>query len=179
MRTRSSSMSLLVIAALAATACTASPAPSTGAAVEVTPVPASPGITATPRDDGAAFAAIRGWLDASNAGDLEKAATFFAPGARVGTSPELLVETHSTSEVVAQLHEAARCLTQIGSMRADSGTIWVDATISGPDCPFLQAGETTHGILIPVQVVDGLITCTCPAESGRGPSRGGARAVDA
>ena len=179
MGTRSSSVSLLVIAALAATACTASPASSPGVAVQVTPAPRSPGVTATPRDDGAAFAAIRGWLDAANAGDLEKAATFFAPGARVGISPDRVVERHSPSEVVAELRETDGCLTRIDSMRADARTIWVEATISGPDCPFLQAGEATHGILIPVQVVDGLITCTCPAESGRGPSDGGARAVDA
>jgi hypothetical protein len=179
MRTRSSSVFLLVIAALAAAACTASPASSPGAAVEVTAAPASPGVTPTPRDQAAAFAAIRGWLDAANAGDLEKAATFFAPGARMGISPERVVERRSTSEVVAELHETDGCLTQIDSMRAHAGTIWVDATISGPDCPFLQAGETTHGILIPVQVVDGLIMCTCPAESGRGRADGGARAVDA
>jgi len=115
----------------------------------------APSLAANASLDPAAVAAIRGWFDAANAGDLEKAATYFAPGARVGTSASRLVAASSVADIVAFLRETDGCQTTIDSMRQDAATIWVEATISGAACPYLQAGESTHGIQIPVQVVNG------------------------
>ena len=147
------------------TACAQS-APATPAVTGPVRTGSVPTLAVNPSLDPAAVAAIRGWFDAANAGDLEKAATYFATGARVGTNPSRLVTTGSMADVVAFLRETDGCQTTIGSIRQDAATIWVEAAISGAKCPFLQAGETSHGILIPVLVVNGRITCTCPAASG-------------
>jgi hypothetical protein len=120
--------------------------------------------------DPAALGVVRGWLDAQNAGDLEKAATFFAPGARLGGSG--LVTTHNVAEIVAVLEPLAVCHHEIVGARSMAGAIFVAVELSGPNCTFLVGGETTHEIEIPVQIADGKITCTCPPGASRQPSPG-------
>jgi hypothetical protein len=121
------------------------PSPTTGLAASVDP---------------AALSVVRGWLDAQNAGDLEKAATFFAPGARLGGNG--LVTTHSVDEIVAVLEPLAVCHHEIVQVRQGAGAIFVAVKLSGPKCTFLEVGETTHEIEIPVQIEGGKIICTCP-----------------
>jgi hypothetical protein len=120
--------------------------------------------------DPAALGVVRGWLDAQNAGDLEKAATFFAPGARLGGSG--LVTTHNVAEIVAVLEPLAVCHHEIVGARSMAGAIFVAVELSGPNCTFLVGGETTHEIEIPVQIADGKIICTCPPGASRQPSPG-------
>jgi len=131
------------------------------------PATAVPGTSVPqPTLDPAAVATIRALFEATNARDLEKAATYFAPGARVGPDPNALVTANSVDDVITALRKTDGCITTLGAMRQEGATLWVEAEIRGEECPFLEAGETTHAILIGAQVVDGLITCTCPAATG-------------
>jgi hypothetical protein len=147
---------LIVVAGCSATSSVSSP-PSTLAPAQSTSVAASV--------DPAALSVVRGWLDAQNAGDLEKAATFFAPGARIGASG--LVTTHNVAEIVAILEPLAVCHHEIVGVRSVAGAIFVAVELSGPNCTFLVGGETTHEIEIPVQIADGKIICTCPPGASR------------
>jgi hypothetical protein len=126
-----------------------------------TPAP-SPARTLGPAAtvDPVAFDVVRGWLDAQNAGDMDKVATFFAPGARVGSAGQLVV-TNSPAEVITALGAAPKCHHTITSMDAVGRTVFAEVQISGAECSFLPAGETSMGIQIPVLVVDGKIACTC------------------
>ena len=127
----------------------------TGTATTSPPSPAP-----APTVDPAAFDVVRGWLDAQNAGDMDKVATFFAPGARVGSAGQLLV-TNSPAEVIAALGEAPKCNHVIKSMDAVGRTVFAEVDLSGAECPFVPAGEASYGIQIPVLVADGKIICTC------------------
>jgi hypothetical protein len=131
----------------------------------------SPGLAASPTAradasvDPAALSVVRGWLDAQNAGDLAKAATFFASGARLGGNG--LVTTHSVAEIVAVLQPLSACHHEIVGVRQTAGAIFVAVALSGPTCTFLEVGETTHEIEIPVQIEGGKIICTCPPGASR------------
>jgi hypothetical protein len=140
---------------LAATsAASPSPAPTASVAASVDP---------------AALNVVRGWLDAQNAGDLEKAATFFAQGARLGGSG--LVTTHTVAEIVAVLEPLAVCHHEIVGARSVAGAMFVAVELSGSNCTFLVGGETKHEIEIPVQIEGGKIICTCPPGASRQTSQ--------
>ena len=155
MRTRN--LAALGLTMLVLGAC-AGPAASGPATTSPSTSPASPAPAATL--DPAAFDVVRGWLDAQNAGEMDKVATFFAPGARVGSAGQLLV-TNSPADVIAALGEAPKCQHVITSMDAVGRTVFAEVEISGAECPFLPAGEASYGIQIPVVVADGKIVCTC------------------
>ena len=131
-----------------------------GAALPAAPTPA-------PTTDPAAADVIQGWLEAVTARDYERAATFFAPGARIGDKS--LVVANTRAEIVAAVRETPPCDHSITATHGDGLTVWVHVEISGVECPFVAFGESSHGILIPVQVVNGKIICTCPAEGAAPP----------
>jgi hypothetical protein len=157
--------------ALLLAACTGQPSIAPSAAATPNLPTAGPSIPAepspAPSTDPAAAVAIAGWLDAVSARDYERAATYFAPGARIGDRS--LIVANTTDEIVSALRNTPPCDHAVTTMHDDGLTIWVEAEISGDVCPFVDPGESSHGILIPVQVANGKIICTCPAEGSRPP----------
>ena len=127
-------------------------------AVDASP---SPIVAPAPTPDPAALDVLHGWLAAQNAGDLEAAAAFFANGARLGPDPAHLVVANTAKEVIAVLEPTARCHHEIVTTHFEEATLIAQVNISGEACPFLAAGETSHEIEIPLQIVDGKIICTC------------------
>lgn len=163
--------SFAVVALLVAACAGPAVAPASVPSVDApTVAPTLPRATAAPRTaDPNAETAIRGWLEAQNAGDLELAASFFALGARIGPTPDRLVTTNSLAEVVEALGETSVCHHRIDSIATLGATSLVEATISGDACPFLQGAEELS-IQIPVQVANGKIICTCAAGTSRARS---------
>ena len=157
-----------VIAVLVTACAGPAVAPTTAPSSEArSAAPTLPGATDAPQTaDPNAETAIRGWLEAQNSGDLELAASFFASGARIGSTP---VTTNSVAEVVEALRPTSVCHHEIESIATQGATSLVEVTISGDACPFLQGAEELT-IQIPVQVANGKITCTCAAETSHARS---------
>ena len=156
-------MVFIVLVAACATDGATGPAGTRPPGAGPTAAPLSPRLPSPrPTTDPDFEAAIRGWLDAVSVNDYERAASFFALGARIGDRSYVVANTRA--EIVAALATTPRCIHTISAMRPDGLTIWVEVRISGPTCPYLQ-GNAYYDILIPAQVVDGKITCTCPQEA--------------